>query len=453
MAFRGSCNPLNQLVAGVFVGAIALTGCRGEDLPIDCDNQATKFRQQMEAEELPLLAKVPEEGPYPVAFQLTEEGVNRLLGKKVNEADIPFTGTLPFGPAGFEFEPESDPVIRFADLPGCPNCLLLTLEFQVQLLNAGDPLSTGFGAVDLSIPMELIADEAAGETTLVADYGRVNIEDMSLSVYGFSSEEHMQYAGAIRILLTEKLQDEFGQLELMSIGSWTIGDGNIRLLARELLVFPEQGKLALGMHTNLPLPEAAGLLLDAPLPEGTPMAVTFDSRIFLAMSHRMLAEGEIPRRYNEAGNPDDAGIYAVTLDQMVGNAEGARQLDSEFNVWRIAEGYCGNVRAAMPLTLQVTDNRKGFRVAAGGASLLSGEGSGLQALEEQDLVDENEDLINTFRTALADSVGSTINYDSFDVEGSLIVIEVDDLTVNQLEVNSLLDFRIFDDPNADQPGE
>lgn len=437
---------LFPLVAGVCLGGLALTGCRGEDLPIDCDNQSTKFRKQMESEEQPLLSPVPSEGPYPVAFQLTEDGVNRLLGKKINDADIPFTGSLPFGPASFEFEPESDPEIRFRELPGCPNCLVLSLEFQVQLQNAGDPLSTGFGSVELSIPMDLVADEDAGVTSLVADYGRVKIEEMELNVYGFSSDEHMQYAGAIQVLLTERLQDEFGQVELLSIGSWSIGDGGIRLLARELQVFPEHGKLALGMQTNLPLPEAAGLFLDKPLPEGVPMAVTFDSRLFLSMSHQMLAQGEIPRRYDEDGNPSDKGIYAVTLEEMVGNASGASQLDAEFNVWRIADGYCGNVRAGMPLTLTITDNRKGFRVGAGSATLLSGEGSGLQALQEEELVDENQPLIDTFRESLADSVGSTINYDAFDVEGSIIVIEVADLTVDSREVNSLLDFQTYATP-------
>ncbi|MEM6996546.1 MAG: hypothetical protein AAF721_38945 [Myxococcota bacterium] len=452
MAYRGRSF---LFVAGFFSAVVGLNGCRGGDLPVACDHHATEFREQKEAEEAPLRTPVPDTGPYPVAFQLTEEGVNRLLGKKITEADIPFTGTLDFGAAGFEFEPEGEPVITFGELPHCSSCLLLSLEFQVQLLNAGEPDSTGFGEVELSVPMELAADEAGGVTTLFADYGRINVEEISLSVKGISltPDEHAQYAGAIGILLTEKLQEEFGQLELMSIGSWTIGGGNIRLLARELLVFPDHGKLALGMQTNLPLPDAAGLFLDAPLPEGTPMAVTFDSRIFLSMSHRMLAEGQIPRRYDDNGQPDDLGIYAVTLDRMVGNARGAQQLDAEFNVWRIADGLCGNVRAAMPLTLEVTENRKGFRVAAGGATLLSGEGSGLQALEEKELVDQNEALIDTFRRELADSVGNTINYDAFDVEGSLIVVEVDDLTVNQLEVNSLLDFRIFDDPNAAAPGE
>jgi len=450
MAFdRVSTSSVAPLAAGLVAAALAMTGCRGEDLPIDCDNQSTKFRKQMEAEELPLLTPVPEAGPYPVAFQLTEEGVNRLLGKKFNDAEIPFTGQLPFGPATFDFEPEGDPVIRFGELPDCPNCLLLSLEFQVQLLNAGQPLSTGFGAVDLSVPLVLEADEALGQTRLIADYGSVKIEELELAVYGFSSAEHEQYAGAIKVLLTEQLQDEFGQLELLSIGSWNIGGGNIRLLARELLVYPEHNKLALGMQTNLQLPASAGLDLDAPLPDDVPMAVMFDSQLFLSMSHRMLAEGSIPRRYNEDGNADPAGIYAVTLDKMVGNEAGATQLDSEFNVWRIADGYCGNVRAAMPLTLAVTENRKGFRVAAGGATLIEGEGSGLQALEEEELVDENQDLIDTFRSALADSVGSTINYDAFDVEDAVIVINVLDLTVTDREVSSLLDFAVYDAPADD----
>ena len=282
---------------------LTLAGCRGESLENDCDRQARQFSEQVESETQPLV-EIPEDPPFIVAFQLTEDGVNRLLGKKVNESEIPFTGDLPFGPAGFAFTPESEPTIKFADLPRCPSCLLLNLEFDVQLSNAGEPISNGYGSVDLAIPMELVADEGTGTTTLIADYGKVEVEDMDLAVYGFSTEENQQYGGAIQILLTERLQDEFGQVELLSIGSWQIGDGNVRLLARQLQVFPEHGKLALGMTTNLPMPEAAGLFLDQPLPEDVPMAVTFDSRLFLAMTHQMMAEGQIARRYNDSGNPD-----------------------------------------------------------------------------------------------------------------------------------------------------
>jgi len=429
---------------------LALAGCRGGDLENDCDRQSRQFSEQVEEETKPLV-EIPEEPPFMVAFQLTEEGVNRLLGQKVNESDIPFTGDLPFGPAGFSFTPESEPTIKFADLPRCPNCLVLNLEFEVQLSNAGEPISTGFGAVDLAIPMELVADEATGTTTLVADYGQVVVDEMDLSVYGFSTDDNKQYGGAIQILLTERLQEEFGQVELLSIGSWQIGDGNVRLLARELQVFPEHGKLALGMTTNLPLPEAAGLFLDQPLPDDVPMAVTFDSRLFLAMTHQMMAEGQIARRYNDSGNPDSRGDNAVTIDTMVGNANGASQLDSEFNVWRIDDGYCGNVRAAMPLTLEITESRKGFTVAAGGATLLEGEGSGVEALQGEyaaDLREQSEDLITNFQGSLESAIGTTINYDAFDVEGSVIVIDVVDLTVSTGEVNSYLDFQVYEDPEA-----
>lgn len=431
--------------------SLSLAGCRGESLEQDCDRQSRQFAEQVEEETNPLVP-IPEDPPFIVAFQLTEDGVNRLLGKKVNEADIPFTGELPFGPAGFSFEPDSEPVIKFAELPRCRNCLLLGLEFKVQLSNAGENLSQGYGAVDLAIPMELVADEATGTTTLVADYGRVEVENMEMVVYGFSTDDNQQYGGAIQILLTERLQEEFGQVELLSIGSWQIGDGNVRLLARQLQVFPEHGKLALGMTTNLPMPEAAGLFLDQPLPEDVPMAVTFDSRLFLAMTHQMMAEGQIARRYNDSGNPDPKGDNAVTIDQMVGNANGASQLDSEFNVWRIDDGYCGNVRAAMPLTLEVTENRKGFTVAAGSATLLEGEGSGVEALQgeyAEDLRAESEDLIANFQGSLESAIGTTINYDAFDVEGSVIVIDIVDLVVSTGEVASYLDFKVYDDPEAE----
>lgn len=453
MASRGLLPGRAGAVASTVGIVLALAACRGETLPIDCDNQAREFRQTMESQELDLLTPTPETSPFPVAFQLSEEGMNRLLSSTIEDAEIPFTGDLQFGPASFTFEPESDPEIRFLDLPRCRQCIALSLEFQSQLLNAGEPFATGFGNVDLAIPLVLEPDEAAGVTTLYADYSRVAIDDLGLSIYGIDDEELGVYTGAIGNLLTERLQDEYDRLELMTVGTWTIGDGAIRLLARDLLVYPELGKLALGMHTNLALPESAGLALDKELPEGVPMAVTFDAQLFLAMSHRMLTEGQIPRRYDEDGDPEPTGIYGVTIDTMDGSAEGIPRFDSEFNVWRIAEGRCGNVRAGMSLNLEVAENRRGFLVAPGPASLLEGEGSGLLALEEEkEVIDQNQELLDNFRGALADTIGTTINYDAFDVDNSQLLITIVDLTVDPAEVNSFLDFQVFDKPDADDGG-
>jgi hypothetical protein len=170
-----------------------------------------------------------------------------------------------------------------------------------------------------------------------------------------------------------------------------------------------------------------------------------DTRLFLTMSHRMFDEGEIARRYDEDGNPDPMGTYGVTLTELAGNVQGNPQLDSEFRVWRIQEGYCGFADAVMPLDVAINNTRTGIDITPGDATLIAGEGAGAAALEEQELVEDNQDLISTFRSDLADAVGSTINYDSLDLEGSTIVFAVDEVTVDPVAINSYLNFQVYAD--------
>jgi hypothetical protein len=420
-------------------------GCRGEDIAFDCETRGQEFYRQAMQEVTPLLAPVPDEGPYPVALQLTEEGVRRLLGSAVVDQDVPFTGTLPLGPATVTFYPEGEPVIEFADLPGCRNCILFGLDFGIDLSSGDNPISSGPGHVKLSIPMRLEADEAAGVSTLVADYSQAEIQEIDFIVYGIDSEDHDSLTGALIVLLTERIQQDFGPVDLLELGSWVIGQGQIRLLARELIVRPEDGKLVLGMHTNLPLPQGAGLDLAGPLPSQYPMAVSMDTELFLTMSHRMFDEGEISRRYDEDGKPDPTGIYGVTLSELAGNELGNPRLDTEFRVWRVADGYCGFADAVMPLDVTVNNTRTGIDITPGPATLIAGEGAGAAALEEKELVDDNQDLIETFRTDLAAAVGSTINYDSLDLEGSTIVFAVEEVVVDPTSINSYLNFQVYAD--------
>ena len=426
----------------------ALTGCRGEDVSQDCETRGQEFFRRTEQEATPLLSPVPAKGPFPVALQLTEEGVNRLLGGAVADQDVPFTGNLPLGPAQASFEPTGEPVIEFADLPGCNSCILFRLAFGIDLASGNNPISSGVGEVQLSIPMRLESDEAAGMSTLIADYSQAKVEDLFLFVYGIDSEEHTTLTGAMKILLTEQIQEDFGPVELLQIGSWTIGKDEVRLLARELIVLPGDGKLVLGMQTNLPMPAGSGLDLGGRLPDGSPMAVSMDTELFLTMSHRMFDEGEIARRYDEDGNPNETGIYGVTLDKLEGNQLGNPQLDSTFQVWRIAEGYCGFAEATMPLEVTINNTRTGIDITPGAATLIGGEGSGAAALEEKELVEENQDLIETFRADLAAAVGSTVNFDSIDLENSLIIFGVQDVDVTPNAINNYLDFAVYADPDA-----
>jgi hypothetical protein len=203
------------------------------------------------------------------------------------------------------------------------------------------------------------------------------------------------------------------------------------------------------MQTNLPMPATAGINLGEPLPDGIPMTLSLHPDLFLTMSHRMLTEGEIPRRYDENGNADPKGTYAVSLNSMTGNATGADQLDTRFRVWRIAEGYCGWAEADMPLDLEVDSNLMGFSVIPGDASLVideACEGSGCVAKEEEEIVRENQGLIETFRSSLAEQVGKTINFDSFSLDRNTIVFAILDLTVSPDVIRSDIEFAVYKDP-------
>lgn len=426
---------------------LALAGCRGKDISFDCENQRMRFNDAALNEEDELAAAVPSQGPFPVAMQITSAGINKLLVNVVDDG-VPFSGTVPFGvlpqgPADASFEPTSPPEIRFEPIPSCPSCVVFHLSFGVKLASPDMPLSTGVGFTDLYVPLRLDVDQASGTSTLVAEYGKAEIGDWYLSVYGFDSNTHTMLAGALKLLMAEEIAKNFDDVELLKIGSWEIGNGDVKLLVRQVIVQPENDKLVLALHTNLPLPKGVGLDLSQPLPEGSTMAVSMDPRLMLPMAHRMLAEGEIARVYDENGQPDPHGIYGVTLENVEANAQGLERLDTTFRVWRVDEGYCGYAEAVMPLDLTVDNARQHILVEAGSAAVVAGEGSGAAAKEETELVDMNQDLIDTFRKDLAEQVAKTFNYASLELENDTLVINNEGIDMTPTEMRTYLNFMVY----------
>ncbi len=287
-----------RLLAGLVLGAMAtLTGCRGEDVTFDCENQAMNFLRTIDAEDR-ALRDIPENGPFPVTMTLTEDALNRLVAGIIDD-EVPFAGTVPFGvlpegPGEAEFEANDVPEIIVRDVEGCRRCVVLRVSFGVRLDQEGDPLSSGSGFADIAVPLTLEA--ADGTTTILADYSEAFIDDWYLSVYGFDSDKNEILAGALKILMTEQIQAGFEPLALFSIGSWSIGQGEVKLAARKVFVQGEQKRLVLGLATNLPLPEQAGLDVETPLPEGVAIGVAMDPVLLDTMARRMMEEGEIPTR-------------------------------------------------------------------------------------------------------------------------------------------------------------
>lgn len=433
---------------GIIVASLATAaGCRGDDIYFDCEYQESEFRAAAEREGS-LLDPVPQGGPYPVAIKFSELGVNKLLDGVVGQ-DVPFTGELPFvwysGPGTLQFEATSPPVIELESLEGCPTCVQYSFDFSCVLIGvSGEPEGAGVGSVKFRIPMEL---EPRGDsaTALIADYSRLRVQELYLNAFGLETEEHPALVEALGLFMEEKIQESYGPTELLTLDSWQIGEGDVRLLARKLLVFPEEDTLVLAMQSNLPLPPGGGLDITGEMPMGVPMLLDFDISMFEAMVERLLAEGEIPRIYDEDGNPDEEGNYGVTLDHLVGAAEGQEFLNTQFRVWRFSDGYCGYATASMDLDVELPEG-EGVKLVPSEVVVLGGQGAGAVAAEESQLVEDNQDVVEAFRTGVAENLGTTINYDALAIEGSNIVFETLAKDVLPTHLETWIDFTLVEPP-------
>lgn len=434
------------LLLGTVIGA---SGCPGPyDYTFDCDYQETQFRSVAEREGM-LLESVPFGEPYPVAIKFSETGVNKLLEGVVGQ-DVPFTGELPFvwytGPGTLQFEATTKPVIELESLEGCPTCVQYSFDFNTVLIGvSGEPEGAGVGSVKFRIPLELrpVGDDS---TVLIADYTRLRVQELYLNAFGLETEEHPALVEALGWFMEEKIQESYGETELLTLDSWEIGNNDVRLLARKLIVFPEQNTLMLAMQSNLPLPPGGGLELDGEMHMGIPMIVEFDIALFEAMIERLMEEGEIPRVYDEDGNPDEDGNYGVTLDHIVGAPQDQEFMTTQFKVWRFADGYCGYAVATMDLDVDLVDG-KGVTLTASEVAVLGGQGSGSVAAREDDLVKDNQDVVNTFRKGVADNLRTTINYDALGIEGSNIIFDTVAKDVHPDYLETWIDFLVVEAPD------
>lgn len=433
-------------------GSLGLTisllgGCRGEDVYFDCADQEANFRSTAEGEGA-LLDPLPKGEPYPVALKFSEQGLNRLLEGVVGK-EVPFTGDLPFfwftGPGTLNFEQTSDPVIDLESLEGCSTCVLYSFDFNVVLVSANGGFNgAGIGSVDLRIPLELVEVDGADEVVLLADYSRLRVQELWLSAFGLESDEHEALVGAVAVLLEREIQASFGEVELLRLGSWKIGESGVKLLARKLLVFPEDDTLALAMQSNLRLPAGGGLAIDGAMPPGVPMTLTFDTSLFQSMIERLLASGEIARVYDEEGKADEDGNYGVTFDSLTG-AQSQNRMNTQFKVWRFADGYCGYAVAAMDLDVSI-DETGNVALTAGDVAVLAGQGSGAVAAEDDELVEQNQGVVENFKDSVANNLGTSINYDALATEGSTVIFETLAVDVEPEYLETWIDFYVVANP-------
>jgi hypothetical protein len=422
---------------------VPAAGCRGRDVEFDCEYSRELYALETERDGA-LHEEVPTKGPWPAALVLTTEGINQLLASTV-EDDVPFTGEVPFGPSNIFFEPESDPVIEIAEVPGCENCLLYSIDFLVELDFGTSDISSGTGNAKLAIPMILEPGEG-GTSTLVAAYDQSEIIEFEVTVYGLDSDEYEGMSEAISILMERNVKEQFGPTELLEFDAIGLGDGVVQLSARELTSHPEAGAVSLGLGTNLVLPDGADLDVDPVVPDGHLASLQFAPGLLQAILERMIAEGNIPRTYDADGRPAEGGEHAASIVAVEGADTEEDRLDTRFRVWRLRDGYCGYVEADLPLFVELDEEDQDLAVRPGAVGVLSGKGVGSIVAEEEDLVAENQALLETFKAAVAKHVSITVNYDELSIPGKVVYFFTKDVQVTPAALSTYLDFLVVEAP-------
>jgi hypothetical protein len=435
---------LGTFCLGMLAGCDTASCVRGDDPEFDCSVQDEAFMADY-AGDGQILADIPDVKWFPMAMVLTEEGINRLLTQTVG-GKVPFASTVPIGPLSLEFQPTSEPKIRIERVKYCGRCVMFSVDFAFGLLDVdGEGQGSGLGSAEVSIPLSLQQNED-GTSSLIAGYDQATVLDMPFQTMGIDSQEEPGLQGAFEVLLTEQLRMNYGPTELLRFEPWTIGEGDVKLAAREFAIFYDNRVLSLGFQTNLDLPADFSVRvadsLPAGLPATVPMLIQMHPGLLYGMAQRMIVEGAISRNYNDAGEPDPEGLYGMTLQSMTPNKiPDSNILDVGFRVWRTEDDYCGYADAVTGLKLGLTGNSISV-TPTDRLDVVGGEGVGELAASDEELVAKNKQLVEAFQKDLSEQVGITINYSDLEVDGAEILFDAQAIRVTQNNIDIVMDFQV-----------
>ncbi|MCA9691766.1 MAG: hypothetical protein R3A51_03520 [Nannocystaceae bacterium] len=437
-----------RLVRHLALGAtlattVVVSSCRGLDPTFSCTDQAEALAVEL-AKVGYLRDTVPTFAPYAMAMVLSEQGLNEMLTTSLGGVgDVPnFDIILNIGPGEISFVPVGTPELTLEHVAGCETCIRMYTKFDLNVLLGDMGIINGIGDFTIAVPLELkIYDNTS---YLVARFDELIFEpeDFNMSVEGIDLNDIKAIKEYLQTLVFRQIRDGIGEVLVVQFDPWSIGDEKVVLAAREVFVNPEEKTLVLGIATNLDVAQGAGVETKVGLEADQKMRVTFHAELIEAMAQRMLEEGYIPRHYNENGDPDPNGLITATIDGMTTKSSAEATIDTTFRVWQTdPEQYCGYATVEMPLFLRIIDG--GLGVQPGEIKVTGGEGIGKVIADNNELVEENKDVVNEFRTALAEQVGITVNYSELRLDGAVLAITTNEVSTDANGVHVDMDFDII----------
>ncbi len=390
-----------MVVAAATSACLALTGCigglGGTGGGFDCTEQSSAFEETSSQQGL-LQESVPTEGPFPMAMVLSTSAVNKMLASVLNQ-NLPSV-SQDVGPITVTLQPEL-PTIEIAAVRDCPQCILSTLGFAVEVDTGILGVIGGSGAASLSLPVNLAPIDNS-KTGLMAMMDQATFLDLSVEVAGLSTGDIAIVEQALEVLASDYVREEFGSVEVVQFDSFQLGDDDLFLAARGPVIFPDEGTLVVGLHSNLLLPQTATIEEQARLPEGSELGVQLHPELLLSTMQRLLGVGIIPREYDANGNVDGRGDHQVTLETM-SSSNDSDKLKTSFRVWRTGGGLCGFADISSDMSLRV--NGSFVELEADNFEVNGGEGIG-ELLSDA----ANTWIAGDFMNSLTENMALTVNY-------------------------------------------
>ncbi len=417
---------VRALAPALSIGLIAgfSASCKGPPVDASCDTYTGELADLLETRGA-LLPAVPEVEPYPMVVALGDTALQELVRGAADD----FSAALEAGPFQIQFSSTAQNITLGAH-GDCDTCIKVDFENLKLSIYFGDPGEddggeipligniTAAGEMTLGLPISV---ERSNEVSyLVADFNNLVLRDQDLELSllseqaeDLSLDEFKAVKDFLRETITDRLSAEFGKTDLLEMRPWKLGSENVVLAARKVFINSEENTLVIGAATNLDIPVGAGLNTKIALGESDYMSVRFHAELLEKMSQRMLEEGEIPRIYNDNGDPDPNGPISVTIESMDTTDNSNARVDTVFRVWRTDDQYCGWAEAAMPLFMEIEESAQ-IGVRAGELNVLQGAGVGALVATDEELVEDNKEIVEVFKAELAEQVALTVDYKALD---------------------------------------
>ncbi len=409
----------------------------------DCTASANALASTLETEGN-LSEVIAEQAPYPMSIIVSQDALNRLF------ADVADTMLEPFEVSVGEIlgvditatiEPDL-PLIQIEAVPNCETCIVTEVNFGL-VINAGSFEAGARGKARYQFPVRM-TPEGMEFTRVFGDFDRSEFQtlefevtdelDVDIPLVDIGTNDAIDLAEPyIKDYVNDLVKEEYGAVELFVLEPWEIGNGDVKLLGRGPLLYPEHQSLILGIHTNLvqPLSEIVGL--EPSLPDGADIGMQFHPELVQVMVQRMMHEGHVARTYDESGstmtNTSSAGDgqpshFDVTLTTLEQSSGGDGLLTAGFTLWRTGGGICGSAELQAELGASVSDG--GVALTAQNIRIVNGEGlfgvlaetadDWLQSDYMRDVIDVSEFTLNYDELNLPNDKKAQMSADTFRLE-------------------------------------